>query len=382
MAELKKEFFCPAPFAGGYVDIKKIAYPCCKVKVTAFDHDPQCDLTKNDLNTAVRSKAWADLRDSFSNNIKPPECSECWNAEDAGCQSERKHLLHHLKEVSTDKVSIQKLQIVPSITCNFKCRICDSNFSSAIALEKIKNTHDTQTKEQLTLDLKNNTLIDVGYYKRILEKSLHAITHLQILGGEPFLMKNLPELLEHIIGRGHNKHISLSINTNGSSWSDRLISLITKFKSCVIVISVDAIGKRFEDERGGSWAEVEEIFDRWLTVPDITVHVTATVSIQNVLYVDELVNFINSKGVDFGWNYVDDPTELCVDYMTATAKELVYNKLKDTRHNEVKSIVERVVSATSTSGKAFIDLMDLYDLRRGTNFKQSHGEIYDAMSAK
>ena len=59
-----------------------------------------------------------------------------------------------------------------------------------------------------------------------------------------------------------------------------------------------------------------------------------------------------------------------------------YNKLKDNQDNEVKSIVERVVSATSTSGKAFIDLMDLYDLRRGTNFKQSHGEIYDAMSAK
>ena len=110
--------------------------------------------------------------------------------------------------------------------------------------------------------------------------------------------------------------------------------------------------------------------------------VTATVSIQNVLYVDELVDFINRKGVYVGWNYVDDPTELCIDYMTDAAKELVYNKLKDNQDNEVKSIVERVVSATSTSGKAFIDLMDLYDLRRGTNFKQSHGEIYDAMSAK
>jgi len=382
MAEPKKEFFCIAPFAGGYVDIKKIAYPCCKIKMTAFDHDPQCDLTKNDLNTAVRSKAWSKLRDSFSNNIKPPECSECWNAEDAGCTSERKHLLHHLKEVSIDKVGIRKLQIIPSITCNFKCRMCDSNFSSAIALEKIKNTHDTQTKEQLTLDLKNNTLIDIEYYKRILEKSLHTMTLLQILGGEPFLMKNLPELLEHIIDQGHNEHISVYINTNGSSWSDRLVSLLTKFKGCITVISVDAIGKRFEDERGGSWGEVEEIFNRWLTVPNITVHVTVTVSIQNVLYVDELIDFLNSKGVDFGWNYVDDPAELCIDNMTDTAKELVYNKLKDNQHYEVKSIVNRVVSATSTSGKAFIDLMDLYDLRRGTNFKQSHGEIYDAMSAK
>ena len=231
-------------------------------------------------------------------------------------------------------------------------------------------------------NLKNNTLIDVEYYKRILEKSLPAITHLQILGGEPFLMKNLPELLEHIIDRGHNEHIRLSINTNGSSWSDRLVSLITKFKSCAVLLSVDAIGKRFEDERGGSWAEVEGNFDRWLTVPDIMVIVTATVSIQNVLYVDELVDFINRKGVYVGWNYVDDPAELCIDNMTDTAKELVYNKLKDNQDNEVKSIVERVVSATSTSGKAFIDLMDLYDLRRGTNFKQSHGEIYDAMSAK
>jgi len=195
-------------------------------------------------------------------------------------------------------------------------------------------------------------------------------------------MKNLPELLEHIIDQGHNEHISVYINTNGSSWSDRLVSLLTKFKSCITVISVDAIGKRFEDERGGSWGEVEEIFNRWLTVPNITVHVTVTVSIQNVLYVDELIDFLNSKGVDFGWNYVDDPAELCIDNMTDTAKELVYNKLKDNQHYEVKSIVNRVVSATSTSGKAFIDLMDLYDLRRGTNFKQSHGEIYDAMSAK
>jgi|TARA_R110000803_G_scaffold210454_2_gene282307 hypothetical protein len=385
MAELNKEFFCPAPFAGGYVDVKKIAYPCCKIRVTEFENDPGCDLTKNNLSTAYHSKSFKDLREQFENNEKPDQCQECWRAEDAGCESERNHLT---KLITTDtnslnsaNVGLKKLQIVPSITCNFKCRICDSNFSSAIAMEEIKFA-EAANKEKLLLNLQNRSLIDIEYTKRILQDSLSGLTMLQVLGGEPTLMKNLPELLEYIIAQGDHKHIDLAINTNGSIWSDRLTEILQKFKSCKMLISIDAFGKRFEDQRGGCWQDIEDNFDRWLTVPNVSVIITATVSIQNVLYVDEIVDFVKSKGVFVGWNYVDDPSELSIDNLTQTAKDLVYLKYINHESNELHGIATRVMQTPAVSGQKFISLMDLYDLRRGTNFKQSHGEIYDAMSAK
>ena len=378
--------FCPAPFNAAYIDIKNVALPCCKIKLTEFENDPGCDLTKNNLSTVSNSKSFSDLRQLFKDNVKSKACQECWSAENGGGYSERKHQITVMDKNQWDPydITVKRLQIVPCITCNFKCRICDSDFSSAIAGEEIRFTSDTQHKEKLLSTLKKHTLIDVEFYKNILRESLSDITYLQVLGGEPTLMKNLPELLDYIVAQGHNQHIDLVVNTNCSTWSEQLVNSIKQFKTVVVTLSVDSIGERFETERGGSWPGVLETIDKWLLIPspNIRLSITTTISIQNVLYLDEVIDFANSKNLDIGWNYVDDPWELCIDNLTTAAKELVYNRFHDHKDIELRNVAKRVASTAETSGSGFINLMDKYDLRRGTDFRASHMEIYTAMLAK
>jgi hypothetical protein len=80
------------------------------------------------------------------------------------------------------------------------------------------------------------------------------------------------------------------------------------------------------------------------------------------------------------WCYLEHPENLCIDYMTAWAKELVYNKYKNHPVEELKNIANRVTRTLPVSGRAFIDLMNKYDHRRGTDFTKAHPEIMLAMS--
>jgi hypothetical protein len=48
----------------------------------------------------------------------------------------------------------------------------------------------------------------------------------------------------------------------------------------------------------------------------------------------------------------------------------------------LRNIANRVIKTPISTDTKFVDLMNMYDERRGTNFKQTHKEIYDAMLAK
>ena len=408
--------FCPAPFNMAFVDLttpsvyrnalgfdgltdnkfkpSAVAYPCCKIDIKNFEEDSDCKLPDNSLSEALRGKSYTDLQNQFRKNSKPSACGECWRVERTGGTSFRKHNIEWLTQRSKkgtngdftelDDIKVRYLQIIPSITCNFKCRICNNNFSSSIAIEDMQFTKDEKVKQALAERVKERSLIDINFYKNILDRSLNDLTELTIYGGEPTLMKNLPELLTYIIDQGHNDHINLTLSTNCGAWSAKLPNLIKQFKTVAITFSIDNIGDRFNIERGGIWKEAVVNINKWLSLdfPNIRFAIAPTVNVQNVLYLEDVINFAKDLGVDFGWNYLERPSELCIDNLTQEAKQLVYNKYKDHQNIELRNIANRVIKTPNSTDTKFVDLMNMYDERRGTNFKQTHKEIYDAMLAK
>lgn len=374
------ETLCFAPFYSVDVDNKGRVRPC-------YMYDGSLgNVKEQSLPDIFNGDKVIKLRKQFRQGIKPTECHNCWSIEEFGGTSLRKNYLNKFGTAGDfdyiDNPKVKSLDIYPSRTCNFKCRICSPHASSSIAAEEIKFSYDAEKQKELLIKIQNTSLIDLDYYCQMIKPILPGLKDFHITGGEPTLVKNLPDFLEYVISSGHHTHIDIVINTNTSTWSDRLTNCLGRFRQAEILLSIDDIGKRFEVQRSGVWEEVSNNIIRWrdLDKSKFIVKLAPTVNIQNVFYLDQLVEYSQQLGIEIVWNYLTDPKVLCIDNMTKQAKNLVYQKYINHQNLELRHIAEHININTYTDGQEFIKLMTKYDQRRDCNFAQTHPEIFQAMS--
>jgi MoaA/NifB/PqqE/SkfB family radical SAM enzyme len=176
----------------------------------------------------------------------------------------------------------------------------------------------------------------------------------------------------------------LEFNTNGSVYPSSIIELIKKFKQVEILISIDAVGEKFEIQRGGQWHTIDKnikLFSQ-LKNDNFIVKLSPTVNIQNVLYLEELVEYAQMQSYEIVWWYLENPDYLCIDNVTSAVKELIFTKYSNHHVSELCDIAVRVNQTNPVTGKKFIDYMKKLDQRRAQNFRESHVEIYDAMASE
>lgn len=369
---------CPRPWTA--VDISSgidFVRPCCKFNG---------DVGRTQNNTIAEifdSEALVSVRNQLSQGIKIPQCSTCWEAESYGTQSLRELAWHKLGEKFEsdyfDHPKIKQLTVVPDNLCNFSCRICNYKLSSKIAAEEFSFAPSNE-KDVFKYYIKNHT------DRRILNSMIAALNNIEtlhILGGEPFLWPLLPEFLSHAIDSGVAKNIQLHLNTNASIFPEKFIDSIQQFKSVEILLSIDDIGPRFELQRGGVWHDIDANIKRFVELKSSTIIVklAPTVNVQNVLYLDDIVNFANYRNLEIVWWYLNDPTFLSIDHLTQAAKDLVYQKFHNHSNSELRAISNRVTATKPVDGSEFLNYMTKLDHRRRQNFAQNHKEIFDAMSS-
>ena len=198
------------------------------------------------------------------------------------------------------------------------------------------------------------------------------------------MLPGLEELLNKIILSNNSSHIQLEFNTNGSIWPADIIELFDQFHKVEILISIDNIGNKFEIERGGMWETVENHIRQFAALPQdkVSTKLCVTVNIQNLLYLDNLVEFADDVGVDIVWIYLETPTHLCIDHVTRAVKDLVYQKYHNHSNTELVEISNRLQSTTAVVGQEFLEYTDMIDRRRGQEFVKTHPEIYVAMGGQ
>jgi organic radical activating enzyme len=367
--------FCVFPFLHLDVDynINSIK-PCCKYSTP---------INRNANNQAldrVFSIDLAPLREQFANGVQPVECQVCWDSEAKHSTSLRQHGLNKYGDKIDhgwfDDLQIRSVDLIPANTCNFNCRICNPKSSSKIAVEEMQHA---KSKEQIEF-FNRFTISSNKDFSNVLDQIKH-VEYLHVLGGEPTKWKQFPEFLEKIIDSGYAKNIQIEINTNGSTPPEKFQDGFLKFKSSEILVSIDDMGKRFEIQRGGKWDNILKNLQSFQNIKsnNINVKIAPTVNIQNVFYLDQLVDFCDRLGFEIVWGYLETPDFLCINNMTQTAKELIYQKYATHSHPELKSIAYRVSQCSATDGKAFVNYIDKLDARRQQDFKSCHREIYEAM---
>jgi MoaA/NifB/PqqE/SkfB family radical SAM enzyme len=374
------------------------ARPCClAIDEITKPNGSKYSLRETPLEEIYHSKYMQDLRQDFLAGNKPATCQRCWDEEAAGRTSKRINSKIRLKEYY-DRVDFQNvdpdqlwfIDLKLGNICNLKCRICGSWSSSKWAKEEIDYIPEL-------LDRKTHlayTYLKDGAWPREsevfwdnLKTLLPNIKYFEFTGGEPFLIEQHFELLRYAVEQGYSNNIEIHYNTNGTVFPEQA-ELWNKFKHVEIAFSIDNVGARFEYERyGADWNEVRANIAKFTEMRSskISTQLCTTMNIQNVYYLPELCDWISTQTFDhIYFNMLHDPWHMCISKMTATAQELVINRL--TTHEfsskyraEVLRIVQFIRNGEGSDGQEFLSKMQTTDAYRKQSFLETHKEIAKAM---
>jgi len=304
-------------------------------------------------------------------------CNSCWSREEKGLTSSRYYHMRMLKKelmtVDLDHPSIKSLDIKPGNTCNFKCRICSPLYSSLFAQE-------VSSSKSIPVKSFNWAESDTRTIDEIVEL-LPNMVNIDMYGGEPFLIKPLLHVIKQAVTHGYASRMRLHYNSNGSVYPETLIEYWKKFNHVDIQFSIDNVGTRFELERGGSWPQVESNIQRLidLNLPNVKISVMPAISIMNIFYLDQVLQWANNLELAVNVQYVTDPPAFDLKNLTADAKKLILEKFQHCPWPEMKNILSYIVSIPDSNGQEFIKLCRHFDMLRNQNFAETHTEIAKAM---
>lgn len=364
-------YICSIPWNNLEIQSNGSITPCCM----------STDITLGNIkDTTLEQAFYSDhmkrLRDEFLSGKKPSVCKSCWKVEDENLTSTRMHNIKRTKKdfltTFLDDPKISTIDLKFNNTCNFKCRVCGPGSSSLFALETHKHLGTP-------LVLQDNWGEDPDFINQVTEL-LPSLSNIDMYGGEPFLIKKFTKVLELAVEQGYAKNIRLHYNSNGSIWPQHLLPFWPHFKLVDIHFSIDATGKQFELQRGGSWDEIESniLKIKNLNLPNLSISIMPTISVMNILYIDQVYDWATMHGFPV---FVSHARGAWIELqnLTKQAKKIVIEKFKNHPWHELQKILKIIQELPDSSGANFNKQVEWFDNIRNENFSESHYEIANAM---
>lgn len=314
---------------------------------------------------------------------RPLGCEVCVSIESTGSTSLRQLMTEKYKNIldqsALDNPKVIDMSIAPSNLCNFKCRICNAHNSTSIRNEEIYFKDNEKEKNQIQ---KTYKIFDGSATDLIFLNPDVSPEFLHLLGGEPFMWPALPKIIDQLIASGKSKNTRIEFNTNGSIYPTYFEKIIDNFKCTEILISIDDVGERFELQRGGTWENILENLKRFAGYNGGTtiIKLTPTINIQNLLYLDDVINLAADLRVGIVWTYLETPTYLCIDNITDAVKQSVQTLYKNHPVEELRKIAHRVTLTPAADPSPFLNYTKKIDQRRNQDFYKSHQEICKLMN--
>ena len=136
------------------------------------------------------------------------------------------------------------------------------------------------------------------------------------------------------VEKGYSKNQQMSFNTNGTIINDKYVNILSSFEQCRIGFSLDGVGKRFNYLRYyADWDSVKINVTSWkektknLKDNQIFFEVCSTVSILNVLYVFEIVDYVIENDISLYIAFVHNPKHLHIGYIPDDIKLVIVERL-------------------------------------------------------
>lgn len=381
------ETFCFSPWAYLEISAQGEFKPCCVYKESIKDPTGRpYNINVDDVEKVYRSEYLSLLRSQFIQGKKPEGCSNCWFKEEHQGKSNRHWTMTHLG-VNAHLLEIEKESIENLISldiklgnlCNFKCRICSPLSSSRIAEEQAKHFSSNLNLKDLN---KRGQWVENPAIWKALDKIGNNLINIDFYGGEPFLIKQHVFFLDYSIENNHARKIRLHYNSNGSIYPKYIFEKWKHFREIDISFSIDNIGKRFELERGGCWADIDKNLDLFLKtqLPNMILSIFATVSVQNL---DRLIDWVETKRFNsLNLNLLETPDFLSITKMNQELSEVIIRQLSKIDRSKlekynIQTFIELIKQHKHSSN--MIDKLVKYIIKldkiRNQDFSQTHPEI-------
>ena len=364
----------------------KSTSPCCMM--LNFDHTgvPLYRLESQRPDFIFDSKPWKRLRKDALQGIRNPACKVCWDMEDRGQDSYRMFS----PEVSVEELKNPKVKAIDltlSNVCNLACRMCDVSNSNQLnkdydkfveqgtrdEIHKITSgfTHKYPRKKQ-----------HLSRQFRWLQKHTSEITTIKASGGEPFYDKHVMNLLNLYIQNGNAPSTRLEFHTNGTVIDDRVINVITKFKTNAHTFSVDGTGKTYAYIRHNADFQVLDTNIRnYLKLDNIEVlDFNYVISAHNLHNIVDWVKWIHSFDTPFrlAWSDVYPVARgIHIGHLPTKILKPVYDEIEaqDWGWREHKDSVLQIIKLamdqpfTKEGAMKLYRETELFDMSRNQTFK-------------
>ena len=266
---------------------------CCIARERVTDSEgEEYTLGETSIKEIFHSDYYKNIRQAIRDGERPKNCDACWRDEDNGVKSKRQ-IYNEYAEFRYPEIDYaeepdmpEDLQIILSTTCNLKCRTCNPNYSSKWVKEA-EARKMPYIKESVKVEMDD---IENSKFWTDLDDWLPHAKYLEVMGGEPFYMKEFKVFANKLIDDDIAKNVHVNLSTNGTTLNKKFLQkMIDNFASVGFNVSIDGIGKRFEYLRhGANWKEVSENLDYFHSLtPGIAIGITVTISSLNVHYLAE-----------------------------------------------------------------------------------------------
>jgi MoaA/NifB/PqqE/SkfB family radical SAM enzyme len=393
---LPHDKFCVLPWVSLETSPIGTVRPCCLAEEEITDDAG----VKFNLNTASfggiqRSAYMQNLRQQFLDGRQAQTCRKCWSEERAGRTSKRMHTLDRLKHMIPDQPWTQDarplmfLDLKLGNICNLKCRICGSWSSSTFATEELANLEPNE-------DRKANHhyhMLRAGAWPQEnptfwseVDHVADQIRYIEFTGGEPFMISEHFDLLQLLVDRGIASDIEIHYNTNGTQWPEHAEQIWSHFRLVEIAFSIDDVGSRFEYQRSNAvWSEVVANIEQFTLMrnrhTNIQLQVCSTVNVFNVLYLEELANWIDTQAFNFVyWNMMHEAYYFSINTLPESAKTAITQKLLQAKvslhhQQEFVKIVDFMNNGVSLDGFILKMRIANLDRKRGQNLAHAEPEF-------
>ena len=396
---MENEVICPLPFKKIYNDLDRSYYtPCCwSTDWENKENNASNTLPLEYFTGEVFSRIRKEMLEGKKTEFLKKHCSECWRREKDLGSSPRTELSKIIeynpyknfdksgKIIDNNERFIQIGINVYGNYCNLQCYEClPYNSSSRInVLNEMNNSilnnnffYNPNRKPTKVSKEHFNNIVDelVSYSSRIFS--------IDIVGGEPMLMKNHFYLLDRLIEVGESKNIEINYTSNMTLMTlDKMKIYFDNFSYIRIQWSVDALDERnywlrYPTNWKQTISNAEEVRKYLIKNAKGEIQATITPSLFSITSFKETYDWLLLNDYVFPnqvpMNVVDSPNFLSPQHLPKELKEKIASKvfkLSKAHYNQL--MLER----DENSFQLAIQYADKLDQMRGTDWRSTFPEI-------
>ena len=230
--------------------------------ITKDDGYHHFNMNRDKITDSWNSEYLKDMRLKLINGEKHKNCQRCYLQEELGHISMRdeKGMAELIKNTNTDgsyDVKPHHLELHFGNLCNLSCKMCSQNFSTTIGKELLKMGEQdpdflTWVKKESgavnnwtgQLDMVYDWFKNTKIKNEVFEHVSKNVTSLNVIGGEPTVIKEFFELLDYCYRNKTLGDKKVMIHSNMTNINPKLTKWLGDIKSWQIAASVDGVNER------------------------------------------------------------------------------------------------------------------------------------------